>query len=65
MAGELFPQTQQMQASYTRTNQSVNNVINTVTTPNYSTWYAGPTLSWEIDFWGRYRRAVRGGGRPL
>jgi NodT family efflux transporter outer membrane factor (OMF) lipoprotein len=55
--GEVFPQTQAATASYSR-----------VATPAFETipgipkftdqWNSGFNLSWELDFWGRYRRAV-------
>jgi NodT family efflux transporter outer membrane factor (OMF) lipoprotein len=68
-AGNLFPQTQQLLGEYTRTNRSTE----TATFPNlggggggfgnlalteFSNWRVGSTLSWELDFWGRYRRAI-------
>ncbi len=55
--GELFPQTQTATGSYQR--------IETSTNPNFpisqkffEQWNYGFNLSWELDFWGRYRRAV-------
>jgi NodT family efflux transporter outer membrane factor (OMF) lipoprotein len=57
--GELFPQTQDMVGGYTRRGVSVN-VANRIATPQrwFSTWDYGFGLAWEMDFWGRFRRAV-------
>jgi NodT family efflux transporter outer membrane factor (OMF) lipoprotein len=57
--GELFPQNQEMLGSYTRRGVS-ENVANRVATPQrwFSTWDYGFGLAWELDFWGRFRRAV-------
>lgn len=64
--GYLFPQTQQATAAYTR-NQLSNNVANpaqqtilgfTLNNRTYNDTAVGANLSWEIDFWGRYRRGV-------
>jgi NodT family efflux transporter outer membrane factor (OMF) lipoprotein len=57
--GELFPQNQVMIGSYTRRGVS-ENVANRVATPQrwFSTWDYGFGLAWEVDFWGRFRRAI-------
>jgi NodT family efflux transporter outer membrane factor (OMF) lipoprotein len=57
--GELFPQTQQMSGDYTRRGVS-ENVANRVATPQrwFSTWNYGFGLAWEVDIWGKYRRAI-------
>jgi NodT family efflux transporter outer membrane factor (OMF) lipoprotein len=57
--GFLFPQTQEMDGSFTRTNLS-REVANRSALPqsNFSQWNYGFGLAWEIDFWGRFRRAV-------
>jgi NodT family efflux transporter outer membrane factor (OMF) lipoprotein len=64
--GELFPQTQVANGGYTRTGVSVN-VANRVATPQrwYDTWAAGFGLAWELDFWGRFRRAVESADAEL
>ncbi len=59
--GNLFPQTQNMAGSYTRNAISLENA-------NGSVFFAGKrwyqqlgynfNLSWELDFWGRIRRAI-------
>ncbi len=69
--GELFPQTQQASGSYTRNAISVetaNNQVGNTQVNNgqvarvlkrfYGQWNYGFNLNWELDFWGRYRRAI-------
>lgn len=59
--GNLFPQTQQMTGSYTRNAISVATAnSNQFTSAKrwFQQWNYGFNLSWEIDFWGRLRRAV-------
>ncbi len=56
-AGELFPQSQQAFGSYTRTNNSLNSP-NAVPERFSDEWQTGASLAWELDFWGRFRRAV-------
>jgi len=57
--GNLFPQTQQLTADYDRYGASVT-VANRVATPVrfFNIWDVGFNLSWEIDFWGQFRRAI-------
>jgi NodT family efflux transporter outer membrane factor (OMF) lipoprotein len=57
--GNLFPQAQQFDAGFTRTGVSTE-VANRVATPErfFSQWNYGFGLAWELDFWGRFRRAV-------
>src|SRR5205085_4163195 len=71
-AGNLFPQTQQATGQYSRVNLSHNTFNNpsafSTLSPApippgvpignfYSDWTAGFNLSWELDLWGRLRRA--------
>ncbi len=57
-AGNLFPQTQQATGGYTRTNMSPNTPA--IAAPfNYDQWQVGTNLAWELDFWGRFRRAIQ------
>jgi NodT family efflux transporter outer membrane factor (OMF) lipoprotein len=58
VAGELFPQTQQAIGSYDRIGLSKHGPAAVSPILNYSDWQLGATLSWELDFWGRFRRAV-------
>ena len=61
--GNLFPQQQEATASYSRNVMSQNaypfNAFKGLL-PGYSyeNWSAGFDAAWELDFWGRFRRAV-------
>ncbi len=59
--GNLLPQTQQANASYTRTGLSreiAQVSTNTLGKRWFDQWEYGFNLNWELDFWGRYRRTV-------
>jgi len=47
--GEFFPQTQDWTGSYTRFGRGRN---------FFSSWNTNFNLAWELDFWGRFRRAI-------
>ncbi len=62
--GGLFPQTQQATGNYIRSGlseQTANNPLR-FGIPNikrfYNRWDFGFNLAWELDFWGRFRRAI-------
>jgi NodT family efflux transporter outer membrane factor (OMF) lipoprotein len=57
--GEVFPQLQFNNGGFTSRGVSVN-VANRQATPErwFGQWDYGFGLAWELDFWGRYRRAV-------
>ncbi len=67
-AGNLFPQSQQILGDYTRTQRSTETALfpkvdptsefANLGTPQFSNWRIGGSLAWELDFWGRYRRAI-------
>jgi NodT family efflux transporter outer membrane factor (OMF) lipoprotein len=72
--GSLFPQRQQLNGSFTQTALSKNIANVTITTPEGTTtlqrffpqWDLPlGALSWEIDFWGRFRRAVEANSANL
>ncbi|MEN6405860.1 MAG: TolC family protein [Thermoguttaceae bacterium] len=54
--GEVFPQTQNAAGGYQRMAKS--QTMPGLSTPFYDQWSFGFNLSWELDFWGRFRRAV-------
>ncbi len=57
--GELFPQTQQATGDYTRSSFSKENVNSVFLPKRYASQFDfGLGMSWEIDFWGRFRRAI-------
>jgi NodT family efflux transporter outer membrane factor (OMF) lipoprotein len=64
--GEMFPQLQEANGGYNRTGVS-ENVANRVATPQrfFSTWTFGFAMDWELDFWGRFRRAVESADAQL
>lgn len=68
VVGNLFPQTQEVIADYTRTQRSEETALfpsippgsefASLAAPQFSNWRLGGNLVWELDFWGRYRRAI-------
>jgi NodT family efflux transporter outer membrane factor (OMF) lipoprotein len=64
--GNIFPQTQQATADYRRYAEStkVPNRQN-VRAPYYTEWTYGFNLAWELDFWGRFRRAIESANASL
>lgn len=64
--GNLFPQQQELFGDYTRIQRSTQTATfprNAALPPgliitNFDQWRLGGALAWELDFWGRYRRAV-------
>ena len=57
MAANLFPQSQRALGRYTRNQRSTNTVLN-FGPRSFDDWLTGFDLSWEIDVWGRLRRAI-------
>lgn len=57
--GKLFPQTQNMTGGYSRNalSREIANGLNN-TSPFFDQWNYGFNLSWELDLWGRFRRAI-------
>jgi NodT family efflux transporter outer membrane factor (OMF) lipoprotein len=64
--GNFFPQTQQAAGDYRLYKEStaVPNRQN-VRVPYYSEWILGFNLAWELDFWGRFRRAIESANDSL
>jgi NodT family efflux transporter outer membrane factor (OMF) lipoprotein len=69
--GRMFPQSQDAFGQYSRTQLSLNEANNPtlassflppgtppVFSNNFSDWQTGFNLSWELDFWGRFRRNI-------
>jgi NodT family efflux transporter outer membrane factor (OMF) lipoprotein len=65
--GNIFPQTQQATASYSRVNLNSNMPLvgpllsalpPAERTLAFSNWLNGFNLSWELDLWGRLRRSI-------
>jgi len=62
--GNLFPQDQFAFGEYSRVKLS-QNVANPPAVAWFSEWTFGFTGSWELDFWGRYRRAIEAADAEL
>jgi len=57
--GELFPQSQTASGSYFRNAAAVAPNSTGTTLGRYTdSWDFGFNLNWELDFWGRFRRAI-------
>ena len=63
-AGNLFPQVQQAFGSYD-TVQVSKTIANSPPNKNFDVVTSGLGASWEIDFWGRYRRAIEAADASL
>lgn len=67
-AGNLWPQSQQLFGDYFRNQRSTQTALfprNTsfplppaLIVRAFDNWRVGGALAWELDFWGRYRRAI-------
>ena len=55
--GNLFPQLQQAFGDYTN-NKFSSKVANPLPEHWFQNWDGGFVASWELDFWGRFRRAI-------
>jgi NodT family efflux transporter outer membrane factor (OMF) lipoprotein len=62
--GEIFPQRQTASGSYTRSAIAVDPGSPAVGR-FFDTWNFGFGLAWEVDFWGRFRRAIAAGEANL
>jgi NodT family efflux transporter outer membrane factor (OMF) lipoprotein len=67
VTGEFFPQTQELFGEYIRTQRSTQTAtfprggsggFGTLALSRFDTYRVGARLAWELDFWGRYRRAI-------
>ena len=58
VASNLFPQSQNASGSYARTQRSGNAAFGSGQAVSFDDWQTGFDLSWEIDVWGRLRRAI-------
>jgi NodT family efflux transporter outer membrane factor (OMF) lipoprotein len=58
--GNIFPQTQNMTGSFQREAVSAETANRSLSTARrfFSQWNYGFNLAWELDFWGRFRRAI-------
>ncbi|HME73512.1 MAG TPA: efflux transporter outer membrane subunit [Myxococcota bacterium] len=64
--GTLFPQQQALVGSYSYTIESLNTVQGQLVSPRgFDTFRAGFDAAWEIDLWGKFRRAVEAADSDL
>jgi NodT family efflux transporter outer membrane factor (OMF) lipoprotein len=61
--GNLFPQSQQAIAAYGHGQVSTNMAFPIA--PIFDIWATGFNASWELDFWGRYRRTIEANNADL
>jgi outer membrane protein TolC len=59
-AGELFPQSQQAFGTYVRAQ-----FPNSFFLPSFNFFASGFAAGWELDFWGRFRRAIESADAEL
>ena len=64
LVGNLFPQEQFAFGEYSRIKLSTN-VANPPLAAWFSEWTFGLSGTWELDFWGRYRRAIEAADAEL
>jgi NodT family efflux transporter outer membrane factor (OMF) lipoprotein len=64
--GNLFPQTQQLQANYAhgQISRNLGGPFGGLGGP-LDAWVVGGNISWELDFWGRYRRMIESSNANL
>lgn len=63
-AGEFFPQVQRLSGAYSIANTS-GNVANPLPNDNFSDHSLGFDVYWEVDVWGRFRRAIESSDATL
>jgi NodT family efflux transporter outer membrane factor (OMF) lipoprotein len=63
-AGSLFPQLQQAVGGYNH-NQTSKKTANPAPRSHFDQWNAGFNLSWELDFWGKFRRGIESADAAL
>jgi NodT family efflux transporter outer membrane factor (OMF) lipoprotein len=63
-AGNMFPQVQQAFGNYDRVQVS-ETIANSPPTKIFDQWTTGFNLSWELDFWGRFRRGIESADAAL
>ena len=65
-AGNLFPQSQTADGSFTNSKTSANSPTAFPGIPlNIDSWSTGLSLAWELDFWGRFRRSIEAADAEL
>ena len=62
--GELFPQLQNASGAFTQNKVSANTAL-VPPTLWFGQWETGVSASWELDFWGRFRRSIEAADAEL
>lgn len=57
--GELYPQSQGLDADYTYNQIGAGNTLSGLIPSQFNLATTSLSSSWEIDFWGKYRRAIQ------
>jgi NodT family efflux transporter outer membrane factor (OMF) lipoprotein len=63
--GDLFPQEQALSGGYTRGERSTNAAFSLIGPRAFNTWQAGFDTVWELDLWGKFRRAIEAADSDL
>jgi NodT family efflux transporter outer membrane factor (OMF) lipoprotein len=63
--GSLFPQQQALNASFRHVEQSLNTQLGSDLPRTFDSWVAGFDTLWELDLWGKFRRAVEASDADL
>jgi NodT family efflux transporter outer membrane factor (OMF) lipoprotein len=63
--GELFPQRQELNASFARSGLSENTRLGSSGPRTENQWRAGFDAAWELDLWGRFRRGIEAADADL
>jgi NodT family efflux transporter outer membrane factor (OMF) lipoprotein len=63
--GSLFPQHQALNASFRHVEQSLNTQFGSDLPRSFNSWLAGFDTVWELDLWGKFRRAVEASDADL
>jgi NodT family efflux transporter outer membrane factor (OMF) lipoprotein len=63
--GSLFPQRQALNADYRRVQQSLTTEVGDQLPRSFNSWLAGFDTVWELDLWGKFRRAIEASDADL
>lgn len=63
--GDLFPQFQELRSSYTRNELSANAANRAFLDKYFNNFQYGFDAAWELDVWGRFRRAIEAADADL
>ena len=63
--GDLFPQQQESTGELTRARRSRNSLVGSAGPRTVSTWQVGFDAVWELDLWGKFRRAIEASDADL